>query len=138
MASDLDHLAFIPPLPGEEFVKALAAADILLVNELPGVKDMAVPSKLTSYFNTGRPVIAATDADSVTAMEINASRGGIRVDAADPEALLRAAERIGSDKDAAVSLGEAGLRFRHETLSEDAAIGHYDEFVSSLASLRDR
>jgi colanic acid biosynthesis glycosyl transferase WcaI len=138
MASDLDHLAFIPPLPGEEFVKALAAADILLVNELPGVKDMAVPSKLTSYFNTGRPVIAATDADSVTAMEINASRGGIRVDAADPEALLSAAERIGSDKDAAVSLGEAGLRFRHETLSEDAAIGHYDEFVSSLASLRDR
>jgi hypothetical protein len=138
MASGLDHLAFIPPLPGDEFVKALAAADILLVNELPGVKDMAVPSKLTSYFNAARPVIAATDADSVTAMEIAASGGGVRVDPADPKALLTAAERIGSDKYAAGSLGEAGLRFRHETLSEDAALGHYDEFVSSLASSRGR
>ena len=138
MASGLDHLTFIPPLPGDEFLGALAAADILLVNELPGVKDMAVPSKLTSYFNAGRPIIAATDVDSVTAMDVKASRGGVRVDAADPKALLTAAERIGSDNNAAGSFGEAGLRFRHETLSEDTAIGHYDQFVSSLALLRGR
>jgi colanic acid biosynthesis glycosyl transferase WcaI len=138
MASSLDHLAFISPLPEDDFIRALAAADVLLVNELPGVKDMAVPSKLTSYFNAGRPVIAATDADSVTAMEIKVSRGGVRVDAADPKALLAAAERIGRDKDEADRLGEAGLRFRDETLAETVAIGHYDEFVSGLASSRGR
>lgn len=138
MATGLDHLTFLPPLPEDEFLTALAAADILLVNELPGMKDMAVPSKLTSYFNAGRPVIAATDENSVTAMEIQASHGGLRVDAADPEALLTAAERIGCDLKAAGALGEAGLRFRHEMLSEEAALGHYDEFVSRLASSRGR
>jgi colanic acid biosynthesis glycosyl transferase WcaI len=137
-ASGLERVQFVAPLPGDQFLEALAAANVLLVNELPGVRDMAVPSKLTSYFNAGRPVIAATDEGSVTAMEIAASEGGIRVDAADPRALLEAAEAIGAGLDTAKKLGENGLRFRHDTLSEAVAIGHYDEFVSSLATSRGR
>jgi colanic acid biosynthesis glycosyl transferase WcaI len=138
LAVGLTHLQLVPPLPNDEFMGALAAADALLVNELPGVKDMAVPSKLTSYFNAGVPVIAATDAESVTAREIVLSGGGVRVDAADPQALLDAAETIASDPASASTLAANGLRFRYETLSEAAAIGHYDEFVSSLAMARDR
>lgn len=138
MASDLDHLQLVPPLPDDEFMGALAAADALLVNELPGVKDMAVPSKLTSYFNAGVPVIAATDPESATAREIAVSGGGIRVDAADPQALLSAAEALASDRPSALTMAANGLHFRYEILSEATAIGHYDEFVSSLAMARDR
>lgn len=138
LASGMGHIDFIPPLPGDEFLLALAAADVLLVNELPDVKEMAVPSKLTSYFNAGVPVLAATDAESVTAMEISASGGGLRVDPADPSALLEAAEALGGDRNRAQMLAANALRFRNEILSEQAAIGHYDEFVSSLASLRGR
>lgn len=138
LSTDIRNLDFVDPLPGHEFQTALAAADILLVNELPGVRDMAVPSKLTSYFNAGVPVIAATDEGSVTASEIAASGGGIRVDAADPDSLLSAAEELGSRPELARSLGECGLQFRHETLSEAAAIAQYDEFITSLASSRGR
>jgi colanic acid biosynthesis glycosyl transferase WcaI len=74
----------------------------------------------------------------VTATEIEASGGGVRVNPADPLALLDAAEHIGSDKDSADNLGRKGLRFRQETLSEDVAIGHYHDFVSILASSRGR
>lgn len=138
LANGIKSIEFMPPLPGDDFMDALAAADILLVNELPGVKDMAVPSKLTSYFNAGVPVIAATDAGSVTASEIAASRGGVRVDAGDPQALLTAAETLGRDKVTAETLGTSGLKFRNETLSETAAIGHYDDFIKSLAMSRGR
>lgn len=138
MSADLDRIQFIDPLPGEEFQSALAAADVLLVNELPGVKDMAVPSKLTSYFNSGLPIIAATDEGSVTAAEIATSGGGLRVDAADPLALLMAVECLGNDPQKAQELGQRGLKFRYETLSASAAINQYDEFVSSLASPRGR
>lgn len=138
LAVGLDHVTFMASLPGTEFMEALAAADVLLVNELPGVTEMAVPSKLTSYFNAGRAVIAATDAGSVTAMEIAASHGGVRVDAADPQALLDAVETLTADRESAKAFGANGLRFRHETLSEVAAMGHYDDFVSSLASSRGR
>ena len=55
-------LEFLPPVADEEFSAALGAADVLLVNERPGVAQMAVPSKLTSYFSSGKPILAATDA----------------------------------------------------------------------------
>jgi glycosyltransferase involved in cell wall biosynthesis len=138
LAEGIARIQFVEPLPADEFQQALAAADILLVNELPGVKDMAVPSKLTSYFNAGVPVIAATDSGSVTAMEISTSRAGIRVDAAAPEALLEAAEELGLDRAAAAAFGSNGLRFRNEVLSETAALGDYDGFITSLASSHGR
>ncbi|MDQ0078474.1 glycosyltransferase family 4 protein [Arthrobacter oryzae] len=138
MAGGLSSIQFVSPLPGEAFMMALVAADILLVNELPGVKDMSVPSKLTSYFNAGNPVIAATDDGSVTAAELNASHGGIRVNAGDPSALLESAEVLGADKERAKAIGARGLKFRHETLSKTAAVGHYDDFITSLAMSRGR
>lgn len=138
LAAGLTRVMFIDPLPNDQFQLALAAADILLVNELPGVKDMAVPSKLTSYFNSGVPVLAASDAGSVTSSEVERSGGGVRVDAANPEALLRAAEQLGADSEASARLGAQGLRFRRETLSEAVAVAHYDEFIRSLASSRAR
>jgi glycosyltransferase involved in cell wall biosynthesis len=137
-AAGLSSIRFVDPLPGEQFQRALAAADVLLVNELPGVKDMAVPSKLTSYFNAGLPVIAATDAGSVTASEIKVSGGGIRIDAADPARLVDAAESLAQDKELASRLGAQGLLFRYETLSEEAAVGNYNDFITSLASSHGR
>lgn len=136
LAQGVSHISFADPLPGNEFQLALAAADLLLVNELPGVKDMAVPSKLTSYFNAGVPVIAATDAGSVTASEIEGCKGGVRVDAADPHALLEAATALAQDPGVGAQMAANAMRFRHETLSESAAVAHYDEFITNLATSR--
>ncbi|WP_306635308.1 glycosyltransferase [Pseudarthrobacter siccitolerans] len=138
MAEGVDSVKFMDSLPDEQFQQALATADALLVNEMPGIKDMAVPSKLTSYFNAGVPVIAATDAESVTASEIQRSGGGVRVNSSDPQALIDAAEALAREPALAARLAENALRFRRETLSEDVAIGKYDDFITSLASSRGR
>lgn len=138
LADGLSRISFVDPLPDLYFQSALCAADALLVNELPGVKDMAVPSKLTSYFNAGVPVIAATDQGSVTAYEIENSGGGIRVEAANGLALVETAEALAREPSVSAKLAENALRFRHEALSEAAAVAHYDEFITSLATSRDR
>lgn len=138
LAKGLSRISFVDPLPGPEFQRALAAADILLVNELPGLKDMAVPSKLTSYFNSGTPVLAATDPGSVTAYEIAHSRGGLLVAAGDAVALMEAAETLAGDPAGGARLAANALHFRRETLSESLAIAHYDEFITRLASSRGR
>ncbi|MFB2580915.1 glycosyltransferase family 4 protein [Herbiconiux sp. P15] len=137
-AAGIERIQFVDPLPDGEFQAALAAADVLLVNELPGLAEMAVPSKLTSYFSTGRPVVAATDAGSVTAGEIEASGGGARVDAGDPAQLLDAVLQIGNDPERAAEMGERGVRYRFEVLSSDAAIDHYAEWIVGLATERSR
>ena len=138
LSRGIPRISFLDSLPGNEFQLALAAADVLLVNELPGLRDMAVPSKLTSYFNAGVPVIAATDQNSVTASEIENCKGGVRVDPADPGALLETAAALARDPALCAEIASNALRFRRETLSESAAIAHYDEFITSLASSRGR
>lgn len=138
LGREIANLDFVDSLPQDEFRAAMHGADILLVNELPGVRDMSVPSKLTSYFSTGRPVIAATDEGSVTAGELATSRAGLRVNAGDPGALVRAAEHLGSNPVLGAELGANGVRFQTETLSKGAAIANYDDFVSSLARSRRR
>lgn len=138
LSTGIAHISFIQSLPTAEFQLALASADVLLVNELPGVKDMAVPSKLTSYFNAGIPVIAATDQGSVTAFEVQTSGGGVRVNAGDPAALLEAAEAISGEQASRAEMAENALRFRDEILSERAAIAKYDVFINRMASSRRR
>jgi colanic acid biosynthesis glycosyl transferase WcaI len=125
-------LDFIDPLPDDEFSAALHAADVLLVNERPGLTEMSVPSKLTSYFSTGLPVIAATDASSVTAEELARSGAGVRVDAADPAALLAAAETLAADPESAAEYGRAGRAFRSAYLSESSAIAAFSEILDGV------
>jgi glycosyltransferase involved in cell wall biosynthesis len=131
-ATGVRSLEFVDPLPDDMYLQALQAADALLVNERPGVTEMAVPSKLTSYFSTGRPVIAATGAGSTTAEELAASGAGDRVDAGDPAALLVAVERLRADPGRAAALGANGPVYCDRVLSESAALDAYDGWVHEL------
>jgi colanic acid biosynthesis glycosyl transferase WcaI len=129
-------LQIIDPLPLESFSAALRAADALLVNERGGVTEMSVPSKLTSYFATGRPIIAATDAGSVTAEELELSSAGIRVDAERPELLLKAALELRDDPQRFAKLGASGPAFRHAHLMADASLSAFHRLLSSIAGQR--
>lgn len=115
------NLQFLDPVDSADFADTLANADILLVNELPGMTEMSVPSKLTSYFHSGRPVLAAVDAGSVTADEVAAARAGVRVDPDDPASLLASAERLAEDADQLAQLGAAGQEYCRRVLSASQA-----------------
>jgi colanic acid biosynthesis glycosyl transferase WcaI len=136
LAADTRALEFLPPVNDQEFPAALGAADVLLVNERLGVSQMSVPSKLTSYFNSGKPIIAAADADGLTAGELAASGAGVCVPAGRPDLLLSEAIRLGTDRKLARQLGEAGRRYCNEVLSEDAALDRYEQWVMDLADMR--
>ena len=127
------HLEFLEPLPDDEFAAALAAADVLLVNERPGLTEMSVPSKLTSYFSTGLPVLAATDALSITAEELARAGAGVRVDAAEPAALLRAAEELGTDPERAAAYGSAGRAYLADNLTEESSVRRFLGVIAPLA-----
>lgn len=131
----LEALEFRSQVDDTTFGQALAAADVLLVNEKAGVKEMAVPSKLTSYFRAGRPVLAATDAGSTTAEELGAAEAGVRIDAGDPAALVAAATALARDPGSA-SFGPRGQAYADAVLSEEAAMAAYRRWVETLAAGR--
>lgn len=137
-ARGISHIQFVPSLDESDYQSIMASADILLVNEKPGVAGMAVPSKLTSYFSTGRPVIAATNSTGATASEIAVSSAGIVVNAGDPLALVETALELRNDSTRAEEMGRNGLHYREAILGEEAAIAHYAEYLLTLAAKRVR
>lgn len=137
-AVGLENLEFLAPVSADDFPAALGAADVLLVNERPGVAQMAVPSKLTSYFQSGRPILAATDPAGFTASELAASGAGVCVPADRPDLLLSEALRLATDPVLARQLGEAGRHYCDALLSEEAAMDRYEQWIMDLADGRRR
>lgn len=133
LGEGISQLVFVPSLPDDEYRAVLHAADILIVNEKPGLLEMAVPSKLTSYFLQGKPVVAATEADSATAGEIRDAGAGVVVEPGRPVVLLEAIEQIVSDE-LAHELGENARRYATAHLTEDSAIDRIDRWIATLAA----
>ena len=115
------------------FQQALGAADVLLVNELPELSDMAVPSKLTTYFTTGKPIVAATGPDSATAGELEASGAGVRVAPGRPMELVDALLDLRERPEDARRMGANGRAYCETVLTERVALSAYNEWIARLA-----
>jgi colanic acid biosynthesis glycosyl transferase WcaI len=137
-AAGLPNVDFLSSLPADQFAETLAAADVLLVNERPDVKEMSVPSKLTSYYTSGRPVVAAVAPDGITASEIELSGAGVQVPPGDPSALLLAIELLAGDLRFANQCGANGRRFYREHLTESAALDRFEAWINKLVVARYR
>ena len=131
-AVGIERLQFLDPLPTGPFETALAAADMLVLNERPEVAEMCVPSKLTSYFAAGRAVVAATSSRSATTLEVAASGGGVCVAPGEPGTLLEAASSVGANPAGAMEMGERGAEYARSVLSADAARASYVGWVENL------
>jgi colanic acid biosynthesis glycosyl transferase WcaI len=110
----------------------MQAADVLLVNQRASVTDMSLPSKLTSYFASGRPVIAAASPDSETAAEIEAAGAGLVVPPADPTAFRAAIVELEQNRPRAEAMGTSGKGYADSALSRASALAEYDEFIERL------
>lgn len=131
-ARGLANVTFLPPRPASEFPDVLAAADVLLVSERASVRDMSLPSKLTSYFTAGGPVLAAVRPDGATAREVERSGAGLVVPAGEPAPLIDALDRLAADRLLRERLAEAGRAYARAALRPDLALARADEFVARL------
>lgn len=136
LARDTPAVQLIDPLPGDEFRAALSGADILLVNERPGVGEMAVPSKLTSYFIAGKPILAATDPTSGSADELRASGAGIVIPPGDPHALVESVRQLAGDEQSRQRFAGCGAAYAREHLSASIAVARYEKWITGLAQRR--
>lgn len=127
----IERLSFVDPLSEEDYRLALGASDVLIINEKSGVSGMALPSKLTTYFDAGRPVVAATDPGGITASEVMEAGAGLVVPAGEPEALLDALLSLRSDPDLAARFAEQGRRHREAVLGEQTAMKQWCSLVSA-------
>ncbi|UOG21057.1 glycosyltransferase family 4 protein [Gordonia amicalis] len=129
MAKGCPNLKFVDPVSASQFPVALAASDLLLVNEASAVQGMAVPSKLTSYFYAGRPVVAATNSGTPTANEVGASGAGECVRPGDPEGLLELIRSLIERPNHRVEMGARGIEYYRMFLTPDSAFAAFDRLL---------
>lgn len=137
-ARGVSRLQILPPQPEGDYERMLQAADVLLVNEHPGMHEMALPSKLTSYFASGRPVIAACNSDSTTAAELRAAGAGVRVDPGEPAVLLDGVLALVGEPDRMKAFAESADRYRRSVLTVDRAGRDVQRVLDRLAAPRSR
>ena len=135
-AKGVTRIEFVRPLDDTAFRTAMAVADVLLVNEAPGIVGMAVPSKLTSYFSSGTPILAATDSGSTTAEEVLAAAAGVVTPGGDPIGLIGAAMQLAGDPEKCRRLGDAGIEYSTATVGKNASIDRFEQWVRNLAAGR--
>jgi glycosyltransferase involved in cell wall biosynthesis len=127
----LDNLTFLPVQAVGRYETLLRAADVLLVSQLPSVGAMALPSKLTSYFAAGRPILAAVSPASETASELRAARAGLVVDPA-PQAIAAGLRELIDRREDGVAMGKRGRRYAESVLAPERVLPEYEVFLRGL------
>jgi colanic acid biosynthesis glycosyl transferase WcaI len=130
------RLEFLAPVADADFPDVLAAADALAVTQRASVLDMSIPSKLTSYFAAGRPVLASVAEAGGTAQEVLRSGAGVLVAPEDPAALLAAFRTLLADRDRAEALGAAGPGYVRAHLGREAGLARIDALLTEALSPR--
>jgi glycosyltransferase involved in cell wall biosynthesis len=134
-AAGLTNLVFVDPMDGRQYPRALAAADLLVINERPGVGEMSLPSKLTSYLPSGRPVIAAVADHGATARELLRTRGAaLIVPPGDPVAFLEGVLNLRLDPTRRARMSAVGKTYAETMLGKRAATARLDAVIDRCLS----
>jgi glycosyltransferase involved in cell wall biosynthesis len=135
---ELRTLRFLPVQPVEAFSSLLAAADILLLNQRASVTSMSLPSKLTSYMAAGRPIVAAVQADSEAAHEVQTARAGVICPPENPAAMLQAVRELADDPLLRTQLGSSGVSYCRQQLTAQQLLPQWTSFVERLNGSRNQ
>ena len=127
------NISLMPAVSDEDYSTLLSAADLLLVNERSTQMEMSLPSKLTSYLFSERPVLAAVPRGGATWKFLN----GVAdlVEAGDPVALARKIEELNGQPAKLNALARKGKEFAEVNLSPEVGRKKYLDWVEELISL---
>jgi len=124
------NISVMPAVTDADYSALLSAADLLLVNERSTQMEMSLPSKLTSYLYSERPVVAAVPRGGATWKFLD----GIAelVEAGEPSLLASAIRELSQNPVKREDLASKGLEFARKNLDAEIGRRKYLDWVNSL------
>jgi colanic acid biosynthesis glycosyl transferase WcaI len=120
---ELPNVSFLPLAPVEELPNILSAADALLLSQRPSIRNMSLPSKLSSYFLAGVPTVATIASDDEAAREIENAGAGVIVEPGNPDRLVEVLAALRADPRRAQEFSASARTFAEQHLSEASSLG---------------
>jgi glycosyltransferase involved in cell wall biosynthesis len=109
------------PVPHDQHLAVLLAADLLLISERGlGSQGVSRPQLLHEYFSSGRPVLAVVYEGSGLAADLEASRAAVLVSPDDPLGFTAEVAALRADPDCRTRLGDAGMRYAEQVQRQPA------------------
>ena len=133
-AEEIPTLDVLPVQPDGLHASLLAAADVLLLSERATQLDMSLPSKLTSYFAAGRPILAAVPPNGASSKEVERSGACVTVPAGHPAAILDALAGLRADPTIAARLAAAGPPYAEAHLGAAGCLARAAALVDEIAA----
>jgi hypothetical protein len=130
LANNVNNVCFIPPVSEADLSNLMQAADLLLVHEKPGVKHMSIPSKLTTYYLSGSPVLVCSEPDSLAGRAVIENKTGIWVQSGNPMELLNRIDSLNLEESEKVA--KQAKRFAEENLGKNSALNQFVNILSNL------
>jgi glycosyltransferase involved in cell wall biosynthesis len=134
LCRNMKNIFIIPAVSEEDYSALLSAADLLLVNERITQIDMSLPSKLTSYMSSGKPVLASVPSRGATWKFLE----GIAefVEAGNPIALAIKIEELSENPKRLKELSDLGYKFAKENLDAEIGRQKYLHWVNALLKMK--
>ena len=128
------NISLLASVSDGDYSALLSAADLLLVNERSTQMEMSLPSKLTSYLYSERPVIAAVPRGGATWKFLE----GVAelVDAGDPKKLATKIEELSKNQSRLDQLAKLGSEFAVKHLDPEIGRAKYLNWVQELLNSR--
>jgi glycosyltransferase involved in cell wall biosynthesis len=130
---EFPQLVLLPFQLSEDFLKALASADVLVAILEPKAAKYSVPSKVLAYMTAGKPILAAISADNLAARTISAASAGLTVDPQNPSELRRLARSLIEDEDRRRRLGAAGLAYARANFDINDIAARFEQVFRRFA-----
>lgn len=116
-----------------EIPKVQADADVLLLALPTGNGNLCLPSKLTSYMLSGKPVLASVDQDSSTKRILEGKKCGITVPPDNLELLTKAFEKFGDmAQDMRLAMGKNSREYAIRNLTREINLNKVIEAINNV------
>jgi colanic acid biosynthesis glycosyl transferase WcaI len=126
MSADLPNFHIRPTVDLKYYSSLLRAADCLVLTEQSGQLSMALPSKLTNYFASGIPIVAAVPEAGATA-ELIRGRSFLAT-AENPRALASAIMANQENQELRKEYAQAAYNYYEKNLSREAGHSRYSQW----------
>lgn len=125
----LDNVLFRPLQPADALSELLATADIAVVPQRAGVRDIVLPSKVANLMSAGRPVVVAAEPETDLYRLVRTAECGLTVAPGDGTALAEAIVSLRQSEEDRLRLGRSGRRYVEARLSREAVLGEFESWL---------
>jgi len=121
--------------PAERFGELLATADVAVVPQKLGAKDIVLPSKVANILAAARPLIAATARHRELGRILRRAGCGIVVSPENAAQMAKAVSQMKADPAGAARLGANGRAYMESNLRRDAVLNGFMRDLESLTNV---